>query len=584
MLMFRNNKVVLVVFVLVCVIFTTVQAGTGVQKRGNLLDLLNKIRGSNSDLPQKGANGHGKFTVPLQTSPYWSSQAQELSIWGVNLGDLTNDGYPEVITIYEQGYNYIYSNNHGVIETTASWVSDDWGYNISAALGDYDNDGDLDMAVASYSFAGGRTKVYRNDSGTLTKDPVWVAQSGGGTWCDWGDFDNDGDLDLAITDIFANPAVFRNNNGILEDNPCWYGSDYNLDFGGTWIDVDNDGDLDLMVGGLNFQVPLIRIYKNDNGTLETSASWVSQMMAETHTGIGLSVADIDRDGWLDAGVASGFTSYENNVAFKNLQDSLESNPSWSSDDALASGFSLFGELNGDNYVDWVVNNGDCGSVYENNSGILNSSYTWSSSVTGGLGIDLGDVDQDGIRYREDTLTAPGNKKLFYLSKLPIEKIVGITINGNPVPLSDYCCNLKSGWVSFKNSIGQGIRIIFKYNYSIDLELLLSDYNANAAHLFRNTTVSVAEQNHHPLETGFKVFPNPVRSGTALELTYSLRQASPIGVELYDCSGKRVMKCPKRIAAPGNNKENIAVDLPQGVYFIRLNLDKKLVQKIIVVAR
>lgn len=524
--------------------------------------------------------------VPLDTIPYWSSQSYEVALWGVGLADITNDGYPEVITIYERGYNYLYPNNHGIIDSIPRWQSNDVGYNVWPAFGDYDNDGDLDMAVACYVLPGGRAKIYRNDNGGLTRDPVWIARVGGGTWCDWGDVDNDGDLDLAIVDMMGYPMVFRNNGGFLDSLPCWNGLDYSLDFGGAWVDIDNDGDLDLIVGCANRQEPVIRIYYNINGELEIVASWKSSSIGE-YTGRGICACDIDNDGWLDVAVSTGFTSTMENVVFKNLGDTLESYPSWISTDNFASGRGLFGDVDGDGDFDWVVNNGKVnngkGVVYENAGGNLNPAYTWSSSISGGLGIDLGDVDQDGIRYKEDTVSADGTKKLFYLSVLPIQKITEITINGNSVPISDYCCNLKSGWVSFKNSISAGSQVVFKYYYSVDMELLLSDDTNEQAHLFRNNNIGISEQIKCPAEMGFKVFPNPILAGTPIQFSYTLQQSAFVEAKLYDCSGREVVTLLKQKVNSGFHKEKTLALFPPGIYFLRLKFNNKsIVEKIVII--
>ncbi|MGB9669370.1 MAG: T9SS type A sorting domain-containing protein, partial [Anaerolineales bacterium] len=489
---------------------------------------------------------------------------------------------------------------------------------VTPAFGDYDNDGDLDMATANYSLPGGRTKLYRNDNGTLTRDPVWTASSGGGTCGDWGDFDNDGDLDWAIADMFAYPMLFRNNGGVLENYPCWNAVDGNIDFGCAWIDVDNDGDLDLAVGSINWQYPLVRIYKNNNGLLETVASWRSQVMADS-TGIGLSVADINKDGWLDLGVSCGFVDTVHNVIFMNLHDSLESNPSWISNDASASGFSIFGDLNNDGYLDWAVNNGDVGSCYENNTGTLNPSYTWSSTVPGGLGIDLGDVDQDGVVYKEDTIIADGTKKLFYLSNIPVQKIDGITINGDTVSVAGYCCNLKSGWVSFRDSISSGSQIIFKYCYSVDLELLLSDYPNDNAHLFKNN-VGIFEKSDKLIEIGLQVYPNPFRNAVSIKFQIPIRQSAwrtndqtnpksqnsnlstyyslLATLKIYDAAGRLVKQFnhlsanypPRNLADGGIQPFNQVIwygdedsgrRLPSGVYFVQLEAgDYRQTEKVI----
>ncbi len=511
-----------------------------------------------------------KLTIPLQTSPYWTSRWYG-GILGVGLVDLNSDGFAEVITVHEDERNYLYANRNGTVDTVPAWESNDVDRHVTPAFGDYDNDGDLDMAVACYYLMGGRLRLYRNDAGTLTRDPIWIAPNGGGTWCDWGDFDNDGDLDLVITDMFAYPQLYRNNNGIMEDQPVWQATDYNLDFGGAWIDVDSDGDLDLAVSGINPQEPLLRIYFNRNGALERSASWRSQRIADV-AAVGLSVGDLDKDGRLDVGVACGFTDPKVNFVFKNLGDSLESNPSWQSSDASPSGAGLFGDLNADGYLDWAVNNGTFGAVYENISGTLNRTYAWRSAVSGGYGIDLGDVDRDGIRYKEDTVVASGTKKLFYLSIAPIERLIAITINGNPVPLSDYCYNIKSGWISLKNAIPPQSKVIFKYNYSSDRELLLSDHTNGVAYLFRNTTVKVDEIRNRSGNLKFVIYPNPVFSNEPIKFSYNLQFPAIVQAEIYDCTGKRMAKLFAKRLNAGFYSEKVFVQLPAGIYFLRINID------------
>ena len=71
-------------------------------------------------------------------------------------------------------------------------------YYGSLSWGDYDNDGDLDLALAGYSYSEGYiSKIYRNDNGSFIDVGVGLIGVYAGS-LSWGDYDNDGDLDLAL--------------------------------------------------------------------------------------------------------------------------------------------------------------------------------------------------------------------------------------------------------------------------------------------------------------------------------------------------------------------------------------------------
>ena len=501
------------------------------------------------------------FSIPLDTAAFWSSPPYSGSVWGVGLVDLSDDGYPEVVVVFEQGNCYVYKNNGGVIEETPSWISDDIGFHIWPAFGDIDNDGDLDMAVACYSFVGGLTKVYYNVGGGLERSPGWVASSGGGTICDWGDFDNDGDLDLAIADMFASPAVFRNDSGTLTSMPVWRGADYNIDYAAAWLDVDNDGDLDLAVSGINGSIPALRVYKNGDGTLETTASWRSQVTGGDYLGTYIVPFDVDRDGDVDAAVSTGFINAQPNVVFRNNGGTLEGSPSWISSESGNSGGSLFGDLNGDGLLDWAVNDGVHGSVYERFGDTLSPTATWHSQDEGGLGVDLGDVDRDAVAYREDTLVSDGHG-LFYLSRVPVEKFDLVVVDGDTLALTDYCVNVKRGWVSVKDSVPTGVEVVLGYHHSTDLEFLLSDYPNDNAHLYRSNQVGVAEPGRAVAGRSLRAAPNPFRSRVVIG---GVEQTAAV----FDVAGRPV----RVVAARGRDAEWDGRDefgrmVPPGVYLVR----------------
>jgi hypothetical protein len=75
------------------------------------------------------------------------------------------------------------------------------------AWGDYDNDGDLDLVMTGYKDSVRFTKVYRNDSGTFVDSGAAILGVAGRAV--WGDYDNDGDLDLLLTGYTGSSYVSK---------------------------------------------------------------------------------------------------------------------------------------------------------------------------------------------------------------------------------------------------------------------------------------------------------------------------------------------------------------------------------------
>jgi hypothetical protein len=151
--------------------------------------------------------------------------------------------------------------------TDSLWITppDEDFWVVATASADYDNDGDLDIAVLGYYVVynvGAEDKLIlmRNDSMggssnwkfTYFNVPLGTLTAGASDMA-WGDVDGDGDFDLALgTD--GNTMIYRNDSGTLvltdtslpsywEDNSQAYFNLHSI----TWADYDNDGDLDLLI-------------------------------------------------------------------------------------------------------------------------------------------------------------------------------------------------------------------------------------------------------------------------------------------------------------------------------------------------
>jgi hypothetical protein len=247
-------------------------------------------------------NGNG--TLP--TTPNW--QSSDIDYHGhLDVGDVNGDGYPDVaVSVYigpsgfsSPGKVKLYLNNAGTLSLNPSWVSADNFYTFSCSFGDADGDGDLDLAVAggeSYNSYSEQQRIYFNIGGTLETLPSWKSASFIYSYdVNWFDMNNDGDLDL----VFANEGypnyVYQNNNGVISTTPIWQSADASTQANSLFTgDVNNDGYLDLAISDNNQLggTGRFKIYLNNNGMLNTTPFWTSTFSGY---GSGILLADIDND-------------------------------------------------------------------------------------------------------------------------------------------------------------------------------------------------------------------------------------------------------------------------------------------------
>ena len=148
----------------------------------------------------------------------WTSHIYGVTAGGIAFGDYNDDGYDDFAITgknsEDQLISYIVTNSFGQRFTVESDNILEGVYYGRPAWGDYDNDGDLDLLVTGQSSTDGNlgsapvTFVYAQDqNGIFSLDSTLSIDSVGISFAQWGDYDVDGDLDLFIAGFKANQDV-----------------------------------------------------------------------------------------------------------------------------------------------------------------------------------------------------------------------------------------------------------------------------------------------------------------------------------------------------------------------------------------
>jgi len=230
-----------------------------------------------------------------------------LSDGSVSFTDYNNDGYTDILIAGFATAEYvakIYRNNG---DTTFTETSIDLPGTIKSAYewGDYDNDGDLDIFITGFDFNGNLiSKLHKNNGDeTFTETPnsftgAWLGDAA------WGDYDSDGDLDLLLSG-FAFPndriAELYSNNGDGTFTQLASTGLVGVSHSSTiWGDYDNDGDLDIFIGGTYEQVGgwirVTDVFINNGDSTFTAANFT--FTADAYWGES-AWGDYDEDGDMD---------------------------------------------------------------------------------------------------------------------------------------------------------------------------------------------------------------------------------------------------------------------------------------------
>jgi hypothetical protein len=264
------------------------------------------------------------------------------------------------------------------------------GYGMGVAVGDFDNDGYEDLYVTAY---GGNRLYHNNGNGTFT-DVTEKSGTGGSGWSTsaaWVDLDNDGLLDLVVLRYVQ-----------------W-------DFDDVWCGEHREGYRQYCHPDI-FPAITPLVYHNDGNGHFTEVS-AKTGISVPGKGLGIAIADFDRDGKVDFAVAndSMFEFLYHNKGDGTFEETgLDAEIAVDGDGKTYAGMGIdFEDYNNDGLPDLVITNlaNQKYALYKNNG---DGSFTYDSYMSGiagmtllhsGWGIHFLDYDNDGLK---DLLVAQGH--------------------------------------------------------------------------------------------------------------------------------------------------------------------------------
>jgi len=374
--------------------------------------LASSVSSSNNDsYPFIEVGRASRITFEHQNSPTSQKYMMEILAPGVALLDFDSDGWLDIFFIngarlddpMRRGqlpdkseprfWNRLYRNLHnGTFEDVTEKAGvRGAGYGMGAAVGDYDNDGDPDLYVTNF----GRNILYRNNGDSTFADVTDSSGTGDSRWSSSGaffDYDNDGWLDLFVVNYLD--YSFETNKYCGEKKPGYRS----------------------YCGPTNFAGASNRLFRNNRDGTFSDVSEQAGIANPEGKGLGIVTGDYDLDGYQDVYIANDSVMnflYRGGPDRKFEEVALFANVGYSGQGAAQAGMGTdMGDYDEDGLPDLVVTNlsFEGTGLYHNDgkgsfSDVRLEAGLQDSLLMVGFGVRFVDFDNDGDL---DLFTANGH--------------------------------------------------------------------------------------------------------------------------------------------------------------------------------
>ena len=526
---------------------------------------------------------------------------------GVSFADFDNDGWDDITYASENGVDlYFFKNTNGAFNlVTFNGIS-----NTSKAKQviwvDYDNDGDKDFFVTAIE---GKNAFYSNDGEmnfTDISSTIGIFQTDLFTYgASFGDIDNDGDLDLFISNRSPEDHnyLYRNDSGIYVDITGTSGISLEgqLSFCSIFFDYDKDGLQDIYVSN-DKEENINRLYKNLGDGVFQDVSESSNAGVDV-SAMSTTLGDFNNDGWFDIYITntpfSQVSSIQGNVLLKNNGDGTFTNvatETGTSFDSVGWG-SVFLDADNDGLLDIYVSSSENG-----NGSLISSAFyhqqddeTFTIPQDIGFNTDLresytnaiGDINNDGkpeivvgndtdnnFLWQNNTINENNWLKVKLEGVVSNKDGIGNTIEINVDGQSQYRYTLAGeGYLSqnsFYEFFGTGLSNLIDYVKvtwtSTGATETFNNIEANQSITIKEG-IGILNDNDYIVEDLLSIYPNPSDDGV---FKLSTKNNVSNTLKVYDLSGRLIFN----VKDLKDNDEFSLNHCKKGIYVANLSSGKK----------